>query len=102
PKGRRALMQEAYESSDRLLSLVESQLIIAKLETRHFEPNPEVVEVTGALEGVMNVLTHRYADRAGAVEVQLPDGLPNAYCEPTHLSMVLTNLIGNALEYTTS
>ena len=37
--GRRELLQEAYESSDRLLSLVESQLIIAKLETRHFEPS---------------------------------------------------------------
>jgi PAS domain S-box-containing protein len=102
PKGRRALLQEAYESSDRLLSLVESQLIIAKLETRHFEPNPEVVELSAALEGVMNVLGHRYADRIEAVEVKLHDGLPNAFCEPTHLSMVLTNLIGNALEYTPS
>ena len=99
-KGRRALLQEAYESSDRLLSLVESQLIIAKLETRHFEPHPESVEVKGTLDGVMNVLTHRYTDRVAAVEVSLPPFIPNAYCEPTHLSMVLTNLIGNALEYT--
>jgi signal transduction histidine kinase len=101
-KSRRALLQEAYESSDRLLSLVESQLIIAKLETRHFEPHPEVVEIKGALDGVMNVLAHRYTDRVDAVEVSLPGGLPNAYCEPTHLSMVLTNLIGNALEYTST
>jgi len=101
-KGRRALLQEAYESSDRLLSLVESQLIIAKLETRHFEPNPEFVELKGALDGVMNVLTHRYTDRVLAVEVSLPGSLPDAYCEPTHLSMVLTNLIGNALEYTST
>ena len=98
--GRRELLQEAYESSDRLLSLVESQLIIAKLETRHFEPNPERVDLGPALEGVMAVLHHRYADRASAVEVSLPDGLPPADCEPTHLAQVLTNLIGNALEYT--
>ncbi|HYL07656.1 MAG TPA: GAF domain-containing protein, partial [Candidatus Udaeobacter sp.] len=50
--GRRSLLQEAYESSDRLLSLVESQLIIAKLETRHFEPNPEPVELGSALNSV--------------------------------------------------
>ena len=98
--GRRELLQEAYESSDRLLSLVESQLIIAKLETKHFEPNPERVDLGPALEGVMAVLHHRYADRASAVEVSLPDGLPPADCEPTHLAQVLTNLIGNALEYT--
>ena len=57
--GRRELLQEAYESSDRLLSLVESQLIIAKLETRHFEPSPERVDLGPALEGVMAVLHHR-------------------------------------------
>ncbi|OLD50712.1 MAG: hypothetical protein AUG06_06795 [Actinobacteria bacterium 13_1_20CM_2_65_11] len=98
--GRRELLQEAYESSDRLLSLVESQLIIAKLETRHFEPVPEPVDVAATLEGVMGVIRHRYAERAEAVEINLRDGLPPALCEPAHLAQVLTNLIGNALEYT--
>jgi PAS domain S-box-containing protein len=98
---RRELLQEAYESSDRLLSLVESQLIIAKLETRHFEPNPELVDLGPALEGVMGVLMHRYQERAAAVKVSLPAGLARAFCEPTHLAQVLTNLIANALEYTT-
>jgi two-component system, OmpR family, phosphate regulon sensor histidine kinase PhoR len=98
--GRRALLQEAYESSDRLLSLVESQLIIAKLETRHFEPSPEAVDLTSAMNGVLAVLGHRYAERTAAVRVQLPENLPPAFCEPAHLGQVLTNLIGNALEYT--
>src|SRR5256885_3854955 len=74
-KGRRALLQEAYESSDRLLSLVESQLIIAKLETRQFEPHPEVVQLKGTVDGVMNVLAHRYTDKIAAVEVSLPGTL---------------------------
>ena len=98
--GRRELLQEAYESSDRLLSLVESQLIIAKLETRHFEPSPEPVPLGQAVDGVMGVLLHRYQERSAAVQVDLPAGLPPAHCEPTHLGQVLTNLIGNALEYT--
>jgi signal transduction histidine kinase len=98
--GRRALLQEAYESSDRLLSLVESQLIIAKLETRHFEPTPEPVDMISAMSGVIAVLNHRYAERTSAVKVQIPENLPPAFCEPAHLAQVLTNLIGNALEYT--
>jgi signal transduction histidine kinase len=100
PTDRRELLQEAYESSDRLLSLVESQLIIAKLETRHFEPNPEIVDLGPALDGVMGVLMHRYQERSAAVKISLPAGL-RAYCEPTHLAQVLTNLVANALEYTT-
>src|SRR5204863_156820 len=100
--GRRTLLQEAYESSDRLLSLVESQLIIAKLETRHFEPTPGPVDLASALPGVIAVLNHRYAERTEAVQVNIPDNLPPAFCEPAHLAQVLTNLIGNALEYTSS
>jgi PAS domain S-box-containing protein len=100
--GRRSLLQEAYESSDRLLSLVESQLIIAKLETKHFEPTPEPVDLASALAGVVGVLNHRYAERTSAVQINLPDGLPPAFCEPAHLGQVLTNLIGNALEYTSA
>jgi two-component system, OmpR family, phosphate regulon sensor histidine kinase PhoR len=100
PKDRRSLLLEAYESSDRLLSLVESQLIIAKLETRHFEATPEEVDLASALNGVMGVLLHKYPERSGAVRIRLPEGLPPAYCEPTHLGQVLTNLIGNSLEYT--
>jgi PAS domain S-box-containing protein len=99
--GRRTLLQEAYESSDRLLSLVESQLIIAKLETRHFEPTPEPVDLRSALSSVLAVLHHRYADRTRAVKVNLPENLSPAFCEPAHLAQVLTNLVGNALEYTT-
>src|ERR1700716_1260933 len=76
--GRRELLQEAYESSDRLLSLVESQLIIAKLETRHLQPHPEPVDLRSALDGVMGVVRHRYAARAERVEINLREALPRA------------------------
>jgi len=97
---RTSLLVEAYEMSDRLLNLVEGQLIIAKLETRQFEPNPAQVQLAQAVEHVMAVLQHRYGDRIERVSVRLPRTLPAAFCEPTHLDQVLTNLVGNALEYT--
>jgi PAS domain S-box-containing protein len=100
PKQRAGLLEEAYEMSDRLLSLVEGQLIIAKLETRRFEPNPVPVVLAKALDQVMAVLRHRYGERTAVVDVRLREDLPSASCEPTHLDQVLTNLIGNALEYT--
>src|SRR5438874_2499937 len=76
------------------------QTIIAKLETRHFEPTPEAVDLASAMGGVLGVLNHRYAERTAAVKVQLPENLPPAFCESAHLGQVLSNLIGNALEYT--
>src|SRR5207253_1222293 len=83
-------------SSDRLLSLVESQLIIAKLETRHFEPVPEPIDLSSAMSGVVAVLNHRYAERTAAVEVHLPPTLPPAFCDPAPLGQLLPNLTAEA------
>jgi PAS domain S-box-containing protein len=94
------LVQEAYEQSDRLLRLVESQLIIAKLETSGFETRPVAVALGRALEQVLRILHSRYGQRAAAVRCSLPADLPAAQCEPAHLDQVLANLLGNALEYT--
>ena len=96
---RRSLVEEAYEQSDRLLSLVENQLTIAKLETRRFEPSPAPVSLQSRLEVALSLLRNRYGGRVSSVRLDLDAGLPQAYCEPTHLDQVLGNLIGNALEY---
>jgi signal transduction histidine kinase len=100
PEQRKMLVEEAYEQSDRLLRLVESQLIIAKLETHGFEIRPVAVALGSALEQVLRILHSRYGTRAGVVRCHLPADLPAAHCEPAHLDQVLANLLGNALEYT--
>src|SRR5438309_729404 len=100
PDQRHALIEEAYEQSDRLLNLVESQLTIAKLETGRFEPAPTAVELRRVFEQVHNVLASRYGRRVEVVESSFRADLADARCEPTHLEQVLTNLVGNALEYT--
>jgi signal transduction histidine kinase len=97
---RHSLLVEAYEQSERLLSLVENQLLLARLETWRFEPNRSATGLGRAAEQVLTVLRSRYGHRVDVVDVRLTPNLPDAYCEPTHLDQVLTNLVGNALEYT--
>ncbi len=99
---RRELIQEAYEQAGRLLSLVENQLLIAKLETWRFTPSPSAVPLARSLEQAVAVLRERHGERVDAVQDLLPQGLPAAWCEPTHLDQVLTNLVGNALEHTSA
>lgn len=99
PEQRQMLLEEAYEQSDRLLRLVESQLLVAKLETSRFEPKPAPVSLGGALDQALRVLHNRYGERVHVVRCSLAANLPPAYCEPAHLDQVLANLLGNALEY---
>src|SRR5207249_5126394 len=94
PDQRHSLIEEAYEQSDRLLNLVESQLTIAKLETGRFEPDPAVVGLRRVFEQVHNVLSSRYGRRVEVVQAAFRADLPDARCEPAHLEQVLTNLVG--------
>jgi len=61
---------------------------------------PAVPALARTMEQVLTVLRSRYGGRVDVVDVRLSPDLPDAYCEPTHLDQVLSNLVGNALEYT--
>lgn len=102
PEQRYALIVEAYEQSDRLLSLVENQLLIARLEAGRFEPNGARIALARTVEQVTTVLRSRYGERVKAIDLRLAGDVPDVYCDPAHLEEVLTNLIGNALEYTSA
>src|SRR5262249_60815607 len=75
-------------------------LLISKLEDRRFEANGSRISLARSVEQVVTVLRSRYGRRVQAVDARIDPDLPDAYCESTHLDQVLTNLIGNALEYT--
>lgn len=98
----RALLESAYEQSERLLHVAEAQLMIAKLEQGDVDLEPQPVDVRESLDRVRRLLVHRYGDRALSVTTEMPRDLPLAMAVPTHFDEVLTNLIGNALEHTDS
>jgi signal transduction histidine kinase len=102
PEQQRALLESAYEQSERLLHVAEAQLMIAKLEQGEVDLEPQPVAVREALDRVRRLLVHRYGDRALTVVAEIPRNLPMAMAVPTHFDEVLTNLIGNALEHTHS
>jgi two-component system phosphate regulon sensor histidine kinase PhoR len=99
PRQRRGVLEDAYEQSERLLNLVEAQLIIAKLEAGGFQPTPVPVSLKETGGQVERVLSNRYGERVSAVRFRFPARLADACCEPVHLEQALTNLIGNALEH---
>jgi len=99
PAERRARLEDAYDQSERLLNLVEAQLIISKLEAGGFQAHPVTVSLGDVADQVRKVLSNRYGGRVEAVDFQFPSRLPQAWCDSTHLEQALTNLIGNALEH---
>jgi two-component system sensor histidine kinase KdpD len=95
PGDRDELVATADESLDTLAGLVDDLLDLSRLQAGalRLELRPVGVE-----EVVGRTLTALGAE-AGAVHVDLADGLPAVACDPGLLERVLVNLVVNALRY---
>jgi len=90
----------AYDQSERLLRVVEAQLLIAKLEMDGpTDAAEEDVDLCPTVRRVVQLLSHRYENAASVVACEEAPGSMILRCEPAHLEQMLTNLIGNALEH---
>jgi len=97
---RRAALIAANDQSERLLRVVEAQLLIARLERDGpADAAVEDVDFCPAVRRVVQLLSHAYEKAASVVVCDEKSGSMILRCEPAHLQQVLTNLIGNALEH---
>ncbi|MBJ7603720.1 MAG: GAF domain-containing protein [Candidatus Dormibacteraeota bacterium] len=97
---RRAALIAANDQSERLLRVVEAQLLIARLERDGpADAAVEDVDFCPAVRRVVQLLSHAYEKAASVVVCDEKSGSMVLRCEPAHLQQVLTNLIGNALEH---
>ena len=93
----RTLLAGADRSLDRLTSLVSNLLDLSRLQAGAL---PIQLQPTDIEEVVASALTH-VSDEAGRVEVEFDD-LPAVSADPGLLERVVANLVGNALQHTTS
>jgi two-component system sensor histidine kinase KdpD len=94
---RHSLLAGADRSLDRLTSLVSNLLDLSRLQAGAL---PVQLEPTDIEEVVASALTH-VSDDPDRVEVQFDD-LPAVTADPGLLERVIANLVGNALQHTTS
>jgi two-component system sensor histidine kinase KdpD len=92
-----SLLAGADRSLDRLTSLVSNLLDLSRLQAGAL---PVQLQPTDIEEVVASALTH-VSDEAGRVEVEFDD-LPAVSADPGLLERVVANLVGNALQHTTS
>jgi signal transduction histidine kinase len=89
-------------SATHLRHLVDQVLDIAKMAAGrlevHTEPlalRPFVLDVVSEIESLVN-------ERGLSLSIAVGASLPKVRTDPTHLRQILTNLLGNAVKYTTS
>lgn len=102
PERERALASKAKAASEKLLTIVNDVLDLARLEAGPSDLALETVDTAGVLASAADLFAERAAEKGLSLNVDIPDDLPAITGEATRLRQVLVNLLGNAIKFTES
>jgi len=92
------LSRAIYDEAQRMSSLVNNILDMARLDAGAVELNKQWVPLEEIIGAVLTLLQKRLAGRV--VTVKLPPGIPMIYVDAVMIEQVLINLLENVLRYT--
>ena len=88
-------------SGDNLLTVINDILDFSKIESGRMELEQEVFELRDCVEGTLDILAPRAAQKGLDLLYEIADGAPvEVRGDTTRLRQVLVNLVGNALKFT--
>ncbi len=86
-------------NAERMGTLVSDLQDISRIEAGQLELKFSSESVETLIEEVVNSLKKSIDDKGQRLDIQLPDDLPQIWCDNTRLIQVLTNLVSNAHKY---
>lgn len=92
--------QQIHQEAARLARLVDDLQELSRVESKAFELDRRPVDLLVSVETVVHRLQGQFSAKQITLNSDLPAGLPPLYADEGRLVQVLTNLIGNALQYT--
>lgn len=87
---------------DHLTQMVAELLELSRIESGKMQLHHEPTEMQGLVEAVVDRMRPLAEERSIALVSEMPDGLPDAWVDPSRIGEVLINLIHNGLKYTPS
>ncbi len=97
----RDFVETIRSSSDTLLTIINEILDFSKIEAGEMQLEKVNFNLTNCVEQVIEVLANNAYSKGIELSYRIEPNLPNyLQGDPTRLSQVLTNLIGNAIKFT--
>ena len=97
-----ATYQQIFQEADRLQRLVNDLQELSRVEAYAYELHRRQVGVGGLIQGVAARLKPQFVEKGVNLYVNSSPDLPPLMADEDRLTQVLTNLLGNALQYTPS
>ncbi len=99
-KGQRSYLEEISHANKRMVALVGDLLNISRLELGTLAVEPEPTSVATLVKEVVKELQPQILERHHVVALALDTKLPTIMADPKVLSIVVQNIITNAIKYT--
>ncbi len=96
----RYYLDRAYNSTDKLIKLVNDMLNVSRIESGRIAIELKNVKLDVLVNDVITELTPRAAELGIALSVTCPIELPEVLADADRIKEVLMNLLGNSLKFT--
>lgn len=98
-EAQQALLQKAYESNERQLTIVSDLLKVAQIDAGKVRLRRKDVNIAELLTDVIKEQEDTYAIRKQVLQFTTPSSKPMASADPDKMRMVLENMLDNASKY---
>ena len=92
--------QQVYSEADRLQRLVDDLQELSRVEAGAYQLKLESISPDDLIESVVKHLGRQFEEKEILLETKLDANLPLVSVDKDRILQVLTNLVGNALQYT--
>ena len=89
-----------YQDSNRLASLIDDLLDLARIESGKMEMRFGPVDIRPVVKRCMNILEKSARSKALDITIDMPAAIPDVLGDEKRLSQVFLNLLDNAVKYT--
>jgi histidine kinase len=94
--------QQIHSEIDRLQRLVNDLQELSRVEAGAFQLQLNSVSPASLIDRIQSTLGRQFEDKHIQLEISVESNLPNVLVDRDRIIQVLTNLVGNALQYTPS
>ncbi|MGM0604026.1 MAG: histidine kinase dimerization/phospho-acceptor domain-containing protein, partial [Bacillota bacterium] len=95
----RELLEAAYEDVERLTELVNDLLDLSKIESGRIEMEFDKVDINDIIEKTLNPFYKQAEEKEIELKFKQAEDNIFAWADPSKISWVISNLVGNALRY---
>ncbi|HUH07450.1 MAG TPA: ATP-binding protein [Egibacteraceae bacterium] len=94
---KRQMLATVHEDADRVTRLLGELLDVSRIDAGRLRLARQMADVSAIAERVADKLA--VDDDAGRVHLDFPDAVPQLYADPDKVEQIFTNLLENALKY---